>query len=52
MNPLDRWHLRAVTNIFKEKSGKPFNGNVEDYLDSKPVSDEKKLDGYAILAVQ
>ena len=49
MNFIDRWHLQAVTRIFKEKSGKPFNRYVEDYFDSKPVSDEKKLDGYATL---
>ncbi|MCK5607121.1 hypothetical protein KAR91_34880 [Candidatus Pacearchaeota archaeon] len=49
MNLVDRWHLRAVTNIFKEKSGKPFSRNVEDFFSTKPVSDEKKLDGYATL---
>lgn len=49
MNFIDRWHLRAVTNIFKEKSGKPFNRYVEDYFDSKTISDEKKLNGYATL---
>lgn len=49
MNILDRWHLRAVTKIFKEKSGKPFGRSDQDFLGSKKIEDQEKLDGYATL---
>jgi len=48
MNIIDRWHLRAVTNIFKEKGGKPFPRN-DDLFTVSSVTDEQKLEGYSSL---
>lgn len=49
MNFIDRWHLRSTIKIFKEKTGKVLKRYVDDCFSSKPVSDQKKLDGYADL---